>query len=194
MGEKDNYCVWNMLERCLIEHCSPTLACLKTANLFNLSFPAEDILIKQLAAWNRTLEPKGVSVLVLRRQKNSALVYVYRKARLQKDLEKPGVSRFLTAYGYQNTKMDQAINRLRSRLAESDSFPHEIGIFLGYPLGDVVGFIQNAGRNSKCTGCWKVYCNECEAIKYFAKFRKCKDVYWRLWNQGKSVWQLTVAA
>ena len=36
-------------------------------------------------------------------------------------------------------------------------FPHEIGIFLGYPLADVAGFIRNKGRNCKCIGTWKVY-------------------------------------
>lgn len=68
-----------------------------------------------------------------------------------------------------------------------EEFPHEIGIFLGYPLGDVIGFIKNAGHNCKCTGCWKVYCNECEAVRTFAKYKKCKDVYMRLWQQGRSV-------
>ena len=80
------------------------------------------------------------------------------------------------------------------RLGEGDSFPHEIGIFLGYPLGDVMGFIQNAGKNCKCSGCWKVYCDECEARRLFAQFQKCREIYARLWNQGRSVWQLTVAA
>ena len=69
-----------------------------------------------------------------------------------------------------------------------------IGLFLGYPLGDVIGFIKNAGQNCKCVGCWKVYYNECEAIKAFARFKKCTNVYVRLWNQGRSVRQLTVAA
>ena len=61
-------------------------------------------------------------------------------------------------------------------------------------LNDVIGFIKNAGQNCKCVGCWKVYCNECEAIKAFARFKKCTSVYVRLWNQGRSVRQLTVAA
>ena len=84
--------------------------------------------------------------------------------------------------------------RMKLRFHEDGAFPHEIGLFLGYPLGDVMGFIENAGRNSKCSGCWKVYCNECEAIKLFARFDKCREVYKRLFKQGKSLLQLTVAA
>ena len=91
---------------------------------------------------------------------------------------------------------EEALVHLIERLSELEDggFPHEIGIFLDYPLGDVIGFIENAGRNFKCSGCWKVYCNECEAVKLFAKYKKCRDVYVRLWQQGRSVMQLTVAA
>ena len=87
-----------------------------------------------------------------------------------------------------------ALERLRSRLAQREDFPHEIGLFLGYPLGDVIGFIENAGKNSKCAGCWKVYCNECETMKLFEKFKKCTRIYTKLWRQGTSVEKLTVAA
>lgn len=39
-------------------------------------------------------------------------------------------------------------------------FPHEIGLFLGYPLEDVQGFIENRAEGYKCVGCWKVYGDE----------------------------------
>ena len=83
--------------------------------------------------------------------------------------------------------VDAALAHLKERLAGQEGFPHEIGLFLDYPLGDVIGFIENAGHNFKCSGCWKVYCNECEAVKLFARYKKCRDVYLRLWHQGRSV-------
>ena len=183
-----------MLEQYLITYCSPTLASLKTASLFTLSFSSEEDLEEQLAQWNEKLGGTGVSLRLLRRREETVLVYVCRKAKLQEDLRRPGVSRLLANYGYERTDVDYALQKLAERLDHEAHFPHEIGIFLGYPLGDVIGFIQNAGKNSKCTGCWKVYCNECEAVKLFARFRRCKDTYLRLWNQGRTVWQLTVAA
>ena len=79
-------------------------------------------------------------------------------------------------------------------LAKAEGFPHEIGVFLDYPLEDVVGFIENAGQNYKCSGCWKVYCNECETRKLFAKYKKCREVYRRLWSQGRDIRTLTVAS
>ena len=88
----------------------------------------------------------------------------------------------------------EELDRLKSRVAEcKEGFPHEIGVFLNYPLGDVIGFIENKGHNYKCKGCWKVYCNECETQKTFQRYQKCRNVYLRLWKQGRSVLQLTVA-
>ena len=184
-----------MLEKYLVKNCSPTLASIKTANLFSINYLGEENLKKQIEEWNDKLSSKGVSLILLRNRNNIALVYVCRKSRLREDLSKAGVAEFLKGYGYTSIDVDYAIERLSSRLSTQDEFPHEIGIFLSYPLGDVIGFIENAGKNSKCTGCWKVYCNECEAVKTFAKFKKCREVYSRLWSEGsKSVWQLTVAA
>lgn len=183
-----------MIEKYLIEHCAPTLDSLKTANLFTYHFEAEEDICKYLNIWNTNFKNKGIELILLKKQDNFALIYVCRKARLQKDLNKAGVAEFLAEYGYEDTNADYAINRLKTRLTQSNSFPHEIGIFLDYPLGDVIGFIDNAGANCKCIGCWKVYCNECEAIRTFAKYKKCKEVYTRLWSEEKrNILQLTVA-
>ena len=181
-----------MVERYLIQHGSPTLAGLKTASMFCV--PLEEDWETETALWNRRLAQKGLSLTVLRRQNGRALLYLYRPSQLARDLEEPGVKAFLAAMGYESMQPAKALSKLRTRLGETQGFPHEVGLFLGYPLGDVAGFIQNQGRNCKCSGCWKVYCNELEAQKRFARFRKCREVYTRLWSQGRTVWQLTVAA
>lgn len=182
------------LEKYLIEHCAPTLASLKAASLFRISIFSKEELEEQLLSWNRILGQKGISICLLRQHQRTALIYVYRRSQLQASLQRPEAECFLACYGYRQLDVENALFRLQTRLAADGSFPHEIGVFLGYPLEDVVGFIQNCGRNCKCSGCWKVYCNESEAKKQFERFRKCREVYSRLWEQGRSVWQLTVAA
>ena len=122
------------------------------------------------------------------------LVYVYRPSRLRADLCRPEAERLLRPYGYTATDEESALQRLRERLSAGGDFPHEIGAFLGYPLEDVAGYIHNRGQNCRCMGCWKVYCNECEARRTFAKLKKCSEVYGRLWRQGRTVPELTVAA
>ena len=132
--------------------------------------------------------------MILRKTDKAALIYVCRLEKLARDLKNPGVAEFLQVCGYEKTDPGSALEKLQERVATQENFPHEIGLFLSYPLGDVIGFIENAGHNSKCCGCWKVYVNECEAIRTFARYRKCKDVYQRLYREGRSVLQLTVAA
>ncbi len=181
------------IENYLIEHCSPTLASLKTANLFNCRMPC-GVLYSQLEEWRACLESKGIGIFVLRECESGSLVYVARLSMLQRDLNLPGVAEFLKQYGYESMDVKSVITRLKSRLAVGGGFPHEIGVFLGYPLEDVKGFIEHGGRNCKCTGCWQVYCNECEAVRTFNKFKKCSAVYKKMWLQGRTVAQLTVAA
>lgn len=146
-----------------------------------------------VSAWNRDLNPKGISLEILCRRGERALVYVYRNPMLEDDLRDSGVQEFLREYGYRQFDPASCIKRLQERLRSSPDFPHEIGLFLGYPLGDVRGFIENAGQNCICTGYWKVYCNEYETVKLFMKYKKCKDVYTKLFeNRIRSVFQLTV--
>lgn len=182
------------MEDYLIEHCSPTLASLKTANLFNYMYGSQEELENYIGELNRNLSGKGVTVAILRKREHSALIYVFREKKLRADLKSEGVPEFLQKLGYEDLSPVRALEKLKLRFGDEGQFPHEIGIFLGYPLGDVLGFIENAGRNSKCSGCWKVYCNECETIRLFAQFDKCKQVYKRLFKQGKTLLQLTVAA
>lgn len=183
------------MEKYLVEHCSPTLASLKTANLFSYICSSDEELNAYISFWNHCMEEKGVSMHVLRIRNQKALIYVCRKQLLERDMKRPGVACFLNRLGYKRTDADYAVSRLKRRLNESEDFPHEIGLFLGYPLGDVIGFMENSGRNCLCCGCWKVYCNEGEAVRTFQKYKKCTSVYMRLWSQGRrSVLQLTVAA
>lgn len=183
-----------MIEKYLIEYCSPTLARLKTANLFSISYTDREELSSQISICNQQLNEKGIYVTILRMGGEKALIYVYRKSRLEKELQGRETSEFLASYGYEEFTAAYAIARLRERFSKREDFPHEIGVFLGYPLGDVKGFIQHQGRHYKCAGCWKVYQDEGEARKLFGKFRKCRAVYQELFQKGRSVWQLTVAA
>ncbi len=180
-----------MLEHSLVTHCAPTLAGLKTAGLFCFSYTSEPMLQAELRRCRRAMGNKGVCIRVLRRNQGRALLYVYRPAKLGQDFQKPGVAPFLQRMGY-SLQPDAAIRQLEQKLARRSGCPHEIGLFLGYPLADVVGFMENGGKNCKCTGCWKVYSNEAEARRRFAQFKRCQSIYAVQFQRGKTLSQLTV--
>ena len=183
-----------MLEKLLIKHCAPTLAGIKTGNLFNCYINTSEELLLQLQDANKKLSSKGIQLEVLRIKNLNALILAYRPKSLVRDLGKKGVDIFLKRFGYEKIDIEYAISKLKERFAAQSDFPHEIGLFLGYPFADVIGFIENAGQNSKCVGCWKVYCDEREAIKLFDRYKKCKDVYSKMFAGGCSIMQLIVAA
>lgn len=182
--------------RMLVKYCSPTLAGLKTAGLFNYIYQSERELFLSIEKLNSMFYDKGISIEALKYKNNVALIYVYRRKMLEKDFQKDGVINFFKQYGYNTNDFNYiyAINVLKDKLQKNSSFPHEIGLFLGYPLYDVIGFIENKGKKSKLTGIWKVYHNEDEAITLFNKFKKCNDTYLRLYDNGASIMRLIVVA
>lgn len=193
-----------MFEQELIEHCSPTLASIKAASLFTYTYKSLKELHVRVTYWNSKMKRKGITFDILSENVgvNKALIYVYRRADLEKILNRDEIISFLLNHGYLiddneivgGVNCENIILQLKKKFEKLNQFPHEIGIFLGYPIGDVKGFIENHGCNCKCTGYWKVYCNEEEATKTFRKYKKCRDIYMNLWISGRSVMQLTVAA
>ncbi len=183
-----------VLEACLVDQCAPTLARLKTGSLFNLPLAGVPSPEAAIDAARPQLEAKGLSITILKKRKDSALLYLYREKNLREDLSRPGVADFLARYGYTHTDVQRAVSTLRERFSDYDEFPHEIGLFIGYPFEDVVGFIQNKGKNAKCTGTWKVYGDQTVAERQFARFRKCREVYTDSFRRGRSLDDLIVTS
>lgn len=183
-----------MLETGVVTNCAPTLAGMKSANLFNYRYTSRAEVLTELDDMNKKLNIRGVYVETLLWRSESVLIYVYRKTFLEKDLQQEEVRKLLMTYGYQNCNIESCLERLKQRLTGYDCFPHEIGVFLGYPLEDVIGFIQHKGQNCKLCGLWKVYGEVSETEKLFQKLKKCSDIYIRVFQEGRSITQMTVCA
>ncbi len=174
----------------LVRHCSPTLMGLKTGSLFTCPVDFPMPLTDRLRRWNRLLGCKGLRVLPLRIGEKKALILVYRARQLQEDLTCPPVVRLLRECGYEHPGTAAAIARLRRRLAENATFPHEIGLFLGYPPEDVRGFIEHRAQHFRYAGCWKVYGDEEAAKRRFLQYRQCTARCCRAYARGQSLEQL----
>lgn len=181
-----------MLEDGVVTNCAPTLAGMKSGNLFSYRYTSQIEAILELKDLNRKLNARGVYVEALLWRKETVLIYVYRKAFLKRDLQKEKVRDLLASYGYREYDINSCLKRLKERLTEYDDFPHEIGVFLGYPLEDVIGFIIHKGKNCKLSGIWKVYGNVAEAGTVFQKLKKCSDIYVKVFHEGRSITQITV--
>lgn len=207
-----------MSEDLIVRHCAPTLAGLKTGNMFTATFASKAQLDSEVLHLNQILADKGLRVTVLRiachaiqsqsksRSKTCsncsgthcgkgcirALIYIYRPGRLQNDLDTEEAKDILLRFGYEESSLDGCISRLEDRIYECDEFPHEVGLFLGYPPEDVKGFIELGGRNSKASGYWKVYGDVDRAQKQFERFSKCTGVYLECLGRGLPITKLAV--
>ena len=179
-----------MPEQFLIDHCSPTLAGLKTANMFPVSLDEDQDIEGEVRKLNRMLHEKGIRILVLRRTDRNVLLYVYRPDYLDRDLGCPLAKQILESRGYCCSSSGKCIAQLIRHMAEDGKFPHEVGLFLGYPPEDVRCFMEDTRRGVKCTGCWKAYGNEEEAKRTFRKYRKCTEVYRREFSKGAGRMQI----
>jgi len=182
-----------MSEALLVRHCSPTLAGLKTGSLFPAPFGSEGEMQRDIQDFNRRFRDKGVRIVPLRYSRGKALLYLYRPGRLERDLRHETARTLLERYGYAPMLPGRCVSCLRQKMQSDNAFPHEVGLFLGYPPEDVRGFIEQGAANYKCVGCWKVYGDEKQAQKTFAKYKKCTDVYCRQFAAGRSVERLIVA-
>lgn len=182
-----------MSEELIIEHCSPTLAGIKTGSLFTCAYDSCEALRDFIRALNRRLNPKGLRMLMLRRSEKRALLYLYRPCKLKQDMSDAMTQTLLSSYDYPCGNPERCIAHLIRRLRQNEKFPHEIGLFLGYPAQDVEGFIKNEAKCAKCTGFWKVYGDEKSAQETFEKYKKCRAVYLKQFHAGKSIERLAVA-
>ncbi|MCR5835122.1 MAG: DUF3793 family protein [Lachnospiraceae bacterium] len=180
-----------MLEEKIIEFCSPTLAGIKTGNLFSIKTDGKHIK-EEIKKLNRILIKKGLRLIPLREKSGITLIYLYRPERLKSELVSPETKSILAEKGYPCGNPDRCVVELIKRLVENDNFPHEIGVFLGYPPKDVRGFMNSPCDGVKCVGCWKVYDNQKKAEKTFEKYKICSLIYKEEISRGKTLESMIV--
>lgn len=175
--------------RTLAFHTAPTLLGIKCANLISLSKDEFDT-DRHSQIFNSRAFSKGLKSRILCDCKKRTLLLVYSEKLLSKRLEDEGIRNLLKKYGYKRSfGIEESLDMLSERICENEDFPHEIGVFLGYPIEDVVGFIENKGENFKLCGCWKVYGCEESARRTFRNYEKCRTFLCNKLNEGTDIYQ-----
>ncbi len=187
-----------MFEKHLIEQAAPTLAGIKPASLFPFCSDSLEHAFSEVRSWDERLSFSGIRITTLCscEEKRRVLVYVYRITALRKILADDGAMAFLSECGYATKEQSTEcmLKQLALRTGCVSGIPHEIGIFLGYPLEDVVGFIENNGKNHSFCGYWKAYGDPEDAMRRYMQLRKCNDAYRSMYNSGRSAAELAVTA
>lgn len=178
--------------RKLAFHTAPTLLGIKCASLISLSIEEFDIN-SHAEYFNKRVASKGLKSRMLCSCKSRALILVYSEELLKKRLSERGSQEILKRFGYDTECKENALNncleRLSQRMMAGGAFPHEIGVFLGYPLEDVRGFIENHGEHFKLCGAWKVYGSVETAKRTFANYDRCRNFLCNKLSEGADIYQ-----
>mgnify|MGYP004639637937 FL=1 len=172
-------------------HCAPILSGSKAANIMTVTVHEFDRI-------GYLLEGTGIRYRFLKTKGDKGILYLYREKRLRQYLEQEEIQGFLSEYGYDQVDIAKMLNLLSKRIQmynDQDAvFPHEIGVFLEYPLGDVKGFLANEGKNFMYSGYWKVYQDLQGAVRRFIQYDMERELTIQALMQGKTIREIALAA
>lgn len=183
-----------MFEMLIARNCAPALAGIKPSNIVTCRKADFSDVHEEVARMNRELNLRGIFAEILFECEVSALIIVYRKSVLCAHLQKQSNRSFLARYGYgEASVLEEYIDILKSRLG-CDKFPHEIGVFLGYPLRDIHCFIHHPKEGCIMVGDWRVYHNAEAASRTFCRFKACKRAVAQKVADGRTLAQIFCAS
>lgn len=115
----------------------------------------------------------SLDFFVLKETADYRLIMFYNSQLLKKHLCSRKNKEFLKGLGYKaSMTFDQSLWLLKKRFERI--CPHEIGVFLGIPVEDVLGFIKYNGDQCLFCSYWKVYHNPESARTLFQCYDRAK--------------------
>lgn len=176
-------------------HCAPTLAGIKAANLISIPKKKFDDFTALFRTYEPCLRCKGVFLATLSESPHYKVVLLYRRRALIEMLDDSRNMAMLKSIGYHaSNSPEEQLAYLNVRMRLKKTFPHEIGLFLGYPYEDVAGFMADGGKKCKVSGYWKVYTNIEAAERIFARYSECSQTFCESLMRGESFAELVAAS
>lgn len=178
------------LEVKIANQCAPVLAGVKPSNMLVL----ENKHIRDVV---RVLEGTGLSRRCLYAGEEKNIWLLYRKEAMEETVLGKEQMLFLREWGYEEDTLERMLMKFSQRFRQYRKdknlpFPHEMGVFLGYPMADVKGFIKYEGKNYLYCGYWKVYENVEERKELFRTYEEIRKVFVEEARKGKNLWQITM--
>lgn len=116
------------------------------------------------------------SFMVLQRSIFSTKIILYHEGRVQQTLaDTPGDILCGQLHYRAGLTPTQFLDEIRRRWHKNNRIPHEIGLALGYPVKDVLGFMGLLPLS--CLGCcgWRIYDNLAHSMRMSQKFLQAKQ-------------------
>ena len=162
------------IEKFLIYNASLVISGVKPSATITIKKGNENLYDKWIKYGISFLKEIDIQYINLRECSNALIILIYSEGKLSNYIFKEENKRFLRQLGYsEENDMREYLEILKRRYKEFNC-PHELGIFLGFPLNDVKDFMNC--KDKKCLSCgyWLVYNNLQEAQEIFSKYDKVK--------------------
>ena len=164
--------------------CSPLLTGIKISNLLITNCENEH-LVRQL--FKNTL----FSAEMIYKSDKRIKFLIFQEDKLVDYLSGKEENALLNFLGYNEMNLPEIFaefsNRFTRYMENRENFPHEMGLFLEYPVDDVIGFIDNQGKKYLHIGYWKVYGNLQKALETFERYNVAKENIVRMLAQGVTI-------
>ncbi|MDU2064323.1 MAG: DUF3793 family protein [Sporomusaceae bacterium] len=149
---------------------APTICGSKPSTILSLVDTPFQALFTQWQIYGlEFLRQEKVRFLVLRQTKQRHTVLFYRPDVLEKCLKDDEHRFFLESLGYPvEAGIHACLNLLKERFQYA--CPHELGLLLGIPLKDVLGFMGMSSLPLTCRKEWCVYGNPDESLARMERF------------------------
>lgn len=170
---------------CLTAHllleCAEVLVGIKPANLISLVNRARPCGRNLYQLWQRhhkelTVRLADLTFIVMQTRQRALLLLCYNHDQLERHLAHAGIRTLLRKAGYKaDASCEALLGELCRRMGRNDSFPHEIGLFIGYPAKDVAAFMGLVKLPFACQGLWKIYGNPEQSLGLAEQYRCCRQ-------------------
>lgn len=170
---------------CLAAHllleCSEVMAGIKPASLVSLVNRTRPCGRNLYQLWQSHHEELSlyfadISFKLLQITERALLLFCYQPGQLEAHLAHPGIRVLLGRAGYDpDMSGEDLLAELCRRIENSATFPHEIGLFIGYPTKDVAAFMGLVRLPFSCQGPWKIYGNPDKSLQLANRFKACRS-------------------
>lgn len=171
----------NSVEMQLVVQCAPLLAGLKISNLLIIAEENQE-------AFEGLMKDSDLSVYFLTRFNGKVVYLLFRYEELEALMTDGSIRSFFRREGYGDLSIHAVLRKFKKRYERhtlsGGEFLHEMGLILGYPIEDVVGFIENEGNNCLYTGYWKVYNRLEEKKRIFISYEKATERIIKMISRG----------
>lgn len=163
------------IEKFLIYNASLVISGLKPSATVTIKKDCANLYKSWIQYGVEFLKNIDIKYIKLRECDNALIILVYNEENLKNYIFESENKKFLMKLGYiDENNINKYLLILENRYKKFNC-PHELGIFLGFPLNDVKDFMECTKKKCLSCGYWLVYNDLKEAKEVFNKYDKVKD-------------------